>query len=86
MAHRRKRLVAAEIDEILNTLIALPITIDRPEAESITRLSALALDQNLTVYDADYLELALRLGVPLATQDQALTRAMASGGVKLVEP
>lgn len=29
----------------------------------------------LTLYDAAYLELALRLGVPLATFDAALARA-----------
>ncbi len=86
MAQRRKRVVAAEIDEILNTLMALPITIDRPEPESVARLAVLALDQNLTVYDAAYLELALRLGVPLATPRPGLEGAMANAGVKLVEP
>ena len=86
MAHRRKRLAVGEINEILDNLGALPIRIDRPEPESVMKLPALALDQELTVYDAAYLELALRLGLPMATKDKALKRAMANSGVKLVEP
>jgi len=50
------------------------------------KLPALALEQELTVYDAAYLELALRLGLPMATKDKALKRAMANSCVKLVEP
>jgi predicted nucleic acid-binding protein len=86
MAHRRKRLAAGEITEILDNLSALPITIDRPEPESAMTLPALVLEPELTVYDAAYLELALRLGLPMGTKDKALKRAMANSGVKLVEP
>ena len=86
MAHRRKRLAVGEISEILDNLGALPITIDRPEAESVMKLPSLALERDLTVYDAAYLELAVRLGLPLATKDKALKRAMANIGVQLVEP
>ena len=78
VAHRRKRLVAAEIDEILDSMRDLPIQIDRPEPESVMKLPVLALEQDLTVYDAAYLELALRLGLPMATKDKALRRAMAN--------
>ena len=49
-------------------------------------LPSLALEQGLTVYDAAYLELALRLGLPMATKDEALRRPMANSGAKLVEP
>lgn len=86
VAHRRKRLGAAEIVDILDNLRDLPIRIDRPEPESVMKLPALALEQDLTVYDAAYLELALRLGLPIATKDKALKRAMANSGLKLVEP
>ena len=34
----------------------------------------LAREQHLTTYDASYLELAMRLGLPLATKDTALIR------------
>jgi predicted nucleic acid-binding protein len=38
----------------------------------------------LSVYDAAYLELAQREGLPLATQDADLRRAAAGEGVALV--
>jgi len=38
----------------------------------------------LTSYDAAYLELALRLGLPLASRDQALQAAARSEGVPLL--
>ena len=86
MAYRRKRLAVGEINEVLDNLAALPITIDQPEPESVMKLPSLALEQQLTVYDAAYLELAVRLGLPMATKDKALKQAMANSGVKLVEP
>jgi predicted nucleic acid-binding protein len=39
---------------------------------------------NLTVYDATYLELALRRRLPLATYDQDLRQAAATAGVDLL--
>ena len=45
---------------------------------------ALARRHTLTVYDAAYLELALREAVPLATLDQALADAAQTEGVSLV--
>jgi predicted nucleic acid-binding protein len=47
---------------------------------------ALALKYQLTVYDAAYLELAIRLALPIATKDNALKRAMLSCGVEAVQP
>jgi len=38
----------------------------------------------LTIYDAAYLELAMRLGVPLATLDVELRRASLATGVTLL--
>ena len=47
-------------------------------------IAELAERHRLTSYDATYLELALRLGVPLATTDKALAAAAASAGVSLL--
>jgi predicted nucleic acid-binding protein len=38
----------------------------------------------LTLYDAAYLELSIRLSIPLATFDAALRRAAAADGVALL--
>lgn len=44
---------------------------------------ALARERKLTIYDAAYLELALREGLPLATLDRALEKAAVAEGVAL---
>jgi predicted nucleic acid-binding protein len=46
----------------------------------------LARAHNLSVYDASYLELALRRGLPLASLDDHLKEAAAAIGVEEVKP
>jgi predicted nucleic acid-binding protein len=86
MAHRRKRLTQAELGEIMDSLKGLPITIDPPKPDAVLQLPTLALEHQLTVYDAAYLELAIRSKLPVATKDNALKRAMTSCGITAVEP
>ena len=45
-----------------------------------------SLNHQLTVYDAAYLELAIRLNVPMVTKDSAIKRAMSDCGVAVVQP
>jgi predicted nucleic acid-binding protein len=47
-------------------------------------LLELARSERLTVYDAAYLELALRLGVPLASKDAELRKSAARLGLALL--
>ena len=79
---RRGRIAEAESGRFLQRMSALPIVFDHSPHE--TTLMALARRHRLTVYDAAYLELALREGVPLATLDEPLASAAASEGVDLV--
>jgi predicted nucleic acid-binding protein len=44
-------------------------------------LVVLARSQNLSVYDAVFLRLAMREGIPLATLDRSLARAARRAGV-----
>ncbi len=46
---------------------------------------ALARARKLTVYDAAYLDLAIREGLPIATLDHALERAALAEGVALFD-
>jgi predicted nucleic acid-binding protein len=46
----------------------------------------LARSHKLTAYDAAYLELAMRLGVPLAARDDALEKAAVAVGQPLYKP
>jgi len=74
-AERRRRLTRESADRILEDLLAFPIAVDPVEMATMRRLLALARQYELTPYDAAYLELAMREGVPLATRDRALERA-----------
>ena len=68
LAERRERISLAERTQALTILAELPIRIDeRTAALAFGATSALAAGRDLTVYDASYLELALRLGLPLAS-------------------
>jgi predicted nucleic acid-binding protein len=67
----------------LADLEALSIRIDRaPESDVIL---AMARTHRLTVYDAAYLELAGRIGAPLATLDCRLAEAARAAGVPLTD-
>jgi predicted nucleic acid-binding protein len=66
----------------LADLETMSVAIDRaPVSEAVL---ALARTHRLTVYDATYLELARRLGAPLATLDRKLAAAARAAGVALV--
>jgi predicted nucleic acid-binding protein len=82
VAERRGRLGEAEADALLDALGRVGLATDdaRPGA-AVTRL---ARTHGLTAYDATYLELALRLGAPLATLDRALARAAEAEGVRVL--
>jgi predicted nucleic acid-binding protein len=82
ISERRKRITPAQAIQILARLDELPLRLDAaPDSETVL---ALARAHGLTVYDAAYLELALRLMVPLATLDRALIAAAPAAGVELL--
>jgi len=84
VAERRGRLTQADVEQFLTYLQALPITMARETTEWVFNESLiLARDQGLSVYDAAYLNLAMRMGKPLATQDKKLRRAAGNCGVEL---
>jgi predicted nucleic acid-binding protein len=66
-------------------MAALPVDVDRDSIDRVWRKTyQLAVAQKLTIYDAAYLELALRLGVPLATFDKALINAAHECGITAI--
>ena len=82
-AERRGRITLAERIQALAILTELPIDVDdRTAALAFGAVSALAAARQLTVYDACYLELALRLGLPLASLDTQLRQAAQAAGVR----
>jgi predicted nucleic acid-binding protein len=83
VGERRKRTTAAKVTHFLTLLSALPITVDdETAARAWSDTLALARAHSLSAYDAAYLELALRQGLPLATLDEPLREALrAVGGI-----
>lgn len=82
-AERRRRITPALVDRMLGIVGGLPIEIEPPQRTPVRALD-LARAHNLTVYDALYLETALRLALPLATLDDDLRKAAQATGVPLV--
>jgi predicted nucleic acid-binding protein len=81
MGVRRKRITSAKAAEFLGLLESLPIQLSDPQ--SYDAVFEIAQTDSLTVYDAAYLELAIREKLPLASLDQALCRAAVQNGVML---
>jgi predicted nucleic acid-binding protein len=81
MGLRRKRITQADAAEFLEAMKGLPIRLADPA--SYDGVFRLADRHGLTVYDAAYLELAIREGLPLASLDKALGKAAAASGVTL---
>jgi predicted nucleic acid-binding protein len=85
-AERRQRLTEAQTVRLAQLLRGLPITIDTEGlTQALGSTLSLGREYGLSAYDTSYLELAMRQGLSLATQDEALREAAARAGVPLVE-
>ena len=85
VALRRGRIQAADLTRIQAALQALPIEVDYEVPERVWKsILPLATQHGLSAYDAAYLELAIRLQLPLATLDQDLRAACATAKVKAI--
>lgn len=85
LAERRKRISYAHVILSLELMSRLPIHVDDETAcRAFHETSQLAHHEQLTSYDASYLELALRRGIPLATKDKALAKVAKKLGVSLL--
>lgn len=81
---KRGRISAAATNAFLEAMLQSPVTVEPPlDAETGHRALDLARRFKLTVYDAVYLELAMRRSLPLATTDADLLKAAGAVGVAL---
>jgi predicted nucleic acid-binding protein len=84
-ASRRGRMPADQLPHRLALLKSLPISVDMAVIElTVIRSLDLAKKHNLTVYDAAYLELGIRLQATIATLDQKLAGAATSEDLKVI--
>jgi predicted nucleic acid-binding protein len=87
VGERRGRCTSADAAKWLAYLSGLPVTVDaETEVRAWAETIDLARRHNLTEYDAAYLELAARTGLPLATLDTKLKSVAPAAGVALYQP
>lgn len=84
-AEKRKRINFADINLFLGLLGKLNIKIDQETANrGFHEIVSLAYSQKLTTYDAAYLELAMRMGLPLASKDKQLCQVAKKMGTLIL--
>jgi|SRR5271165_385770 len=82
---KRQRVTVAQVTSILRRIADLPISVDPAQIDHVfQQVLPLARQTQLTEYDAAYLELALRLRLPLASLDVQLQRAAKVVGIPLL--
>jgi predicted nucleic acid-binding protein len=80
---RRQRIQRDEYDQAhLDLGDSRPLVDDEGPLRALGAISNLAEKHDLSVYDAVYLELALRRNLPLASRDSALNKAAKRAGVR----
>jgi predicted nucleic acid-binding protein len=85
VAERRRRLSRAEAGRFVELLGALPIVVEEVPFELATSdVLSRAREHGLSAYDAAYLDLAMRKGLPLATRDSTLRAACRKAGVSMM--
>lgn len=87
VSERRGRIHATEVPELLAMVQDLPFIVEQePNGRVLREIFALAREHQLSTYGASYLDLAMRKGLSLATQDNSLRRAAGKCGVPLFKP
>ena len=85
LAERRRRITANQAAVFIDEILKFDIEIDHSApSRSFTHLLPLCRVQQLTAYDAVYLDLALQRQLPLATLDEPLRKAAKRLGVKVL--
>ena len=85
IAERKNILNKSDVVRFLSLVRSLPIIVEQESSgRMLMEIVALAREHRLSTYDASYLDLAMRRGLPLATQDKALASAAKKCGLSLL--
>jgi len=85
VAERKDRLSEAASIRFVALLSELPISVDQEPPERMTKeIFALAREHKLSTYDASYLDLAMKKGIPIATLDNRLISAAKRSNVSIM--
>lgn len=86
VGEKQKRLTEADTIRFLALLSQLPIMVEQETPDRMLKeIIALAREHDLSTYDASYLDLAMRSGLPIATLDIALIKAAQNSSVVVLE-
>jgi len=86
-AEKRGKINLGEIERFISQLENLPIHVDTLTAhQAFGRTLVLSREYNPSSYDASYLELAMRKGLPLSSLDKKLVKAANKAGVDIYKP
>ena len=86
IAERKGRLSEADSARFIALLAELPIMIEQEPPERMLKdILALARKHQLSTYDASYLDLSMRRGLPIATLDNKIIAAAKRSQVPLVK-
>ncbi|BDC50098.1 twitching motility protein PilT [Bryobacterales bacterium F-183] len=81
---RKKRITSTHATAFLQAFSKLPLVLD--DTCVVTDLFGISERYGLTAYDAAYLEVALRLKLPIATLDRRLSNAAFDAGLRVYQP
>jgi predicted nucleic acid-binding protein len=85
LAERRNRLGEADSARFIALLSHLPLVVEPESPGSMLKeVMPLARQNQLSTYAASYLALAMRKGLPIATQDRELRKAARRNRVQLI--
>lgn len=85
ISERRKKISEAELTRLLVFIGSLPIVVDEEAPRrALGPILSIGRERIISSYDAAYVELAMRLGRPLATRDEGMKKAARALGVPLV--
>ena len=86
-AEKRGEISLGEIERFISQLENLPIHVDPLTAhQAFSRTLVLSREYNISSYDASYLELAMREGLPLSSLDKKLVKAAKKADVEIYKP
>ena len=85
VGERRERILPAESARFLKLLQEMPIEFEETSFSGLPGLASLAREHALSAYDAAYLGVAARRGIPLATRDRSLREAARRSGVAVFD-
>lgn len=85
VAEKKQKITPYQTTLYKNLLQELPIETDKNTSNlALSRIIELAREYKITVYDACYLELALRFSCPVATFDNELRQAANKAGIPVL--